>query len=132
MYDEIRNKQEPWVSHIKPVLIGLAGIAGFFLIAEHRAHVFPYLPYLLLAACLFMHFFMHGGHGHGHGGHGHGQIPDSDAGSERSEPRSPVPEQAQHINGAAADDPTAPPQRGVELPHDPRPVGHVHRHGGGL
>lgn len=129
MYDEIRNKQEPWVSHIKLVLIGFAVIAGFFLIAEHRAHVFPYLPYLLLTACLLMHFFMHGGHGHG--GHGHRQIPDSDAGSERSEPRSPGPEQRQNINEALVDDPTAPPERGADPPHDPRPAGHVHRHGGG-
>ena len=39
-------------------------IAGFFLIIEHRAHVFQYLPYLLLLACPLLHFF------HGHGGHG--------------------------------------------------------------
>lgn len=46
-------------------------IAGFFLVAEHRAHLsawFPYWPYLLLLACPVMHLFMHGGHGHrGHG-----------------------------------------------------------------
>jgi hypothetical protein len=43
------------------------GIVLFFLLAEHRAHVFGVLPYLLLAACPLMHLFMHGGHGH-HGG----------------------------------------------------------------
>jgi len=46
------------------VFWGFALIAGFFLITEHRAHVFQYLPFLLLAACPLMHFF------HGHGGHG--------------------------------------------------------------
>jgi hypothetical protein len=42
---------------------------GFYLLAEHRAHVFGVLPYLLVAACPLMHLFMHHGHG-GHGGHG--------------------------------------------------------------
>jgi len=42
-------------------------IAGFFLVTEHRAHLFQYLPFLLLAACPLLHLF----HGHGgHGGHG--------------------------------------------------------------
>jgi len=49
----------------KFVLIGFALVAAFFLITEHRAHVFGVLPYLLLAACPLLHFF-----GHGHGGHG--------------------------------------------------------------
>jgi Protein of unknown function (DUF2933) len=52
-------------------LIVFLVIAAFFLIAEHRAHLFgwsPYWPHLLLLACLLMHRFMHGGHGHaGHG-----------------------------------------------------------------
>lgn len=43
------------------------GIILFFLLTEHRAHVFGVLPYLLLLACPLMHLFMHGGHG----GHGH-------------------------------------------------------------
>ena len=44
-------------------------IAAFFLLSEHRAHVFGYLPYLLLLACPLLHMFHHGGHG-GHRGHG--------------------------------------------------------------
>lgn len=44
-----------------------AAIALFYLISEHRAHLFGVLPYLLLLACPLMHFFMHGQHG----GHGH-------------------------------------------------------------
>jgi protein-S-isoprenylcysteine O-methyltransferase Ste14 len=46
--------------------IGLAiclGIVGFFLVLEHRAHVIPYVPYLLLALCPLLHMFMHRGHG---------------------------------------------------------------------
>lgn len=54
------------------VLIVFLVIVGFFLFTEHRAHLFGILPYLLLLACLFMHMFMHGGHGkHGSGGEGH-------------------------------------------------------------
>ena len=41
------------------------GIILYFLITEHSAHIIPYLPWLLLAACPLMHLFMHGGHGHG-------------------------------------------------------------------
>lgn len=47
---------------------GFALIALFFLFTEHRAHLYGWLPYLLLAACPLMHL-LHG-HGHGHGGHG--------------------------------------------------------------
>jgi DUF2933 family protein len=46
------------------VFWGFAVIAAFFLLTEHRAHVFQYLPFVLLAACPLMHLF------HGHGGHG--------------------------------------------------------------
>lgn len=45
-----------------------AAIGAFFLLTEHRAHVFGFLPYLLILACPLMHLF-HGGHG-GHGSHG--------------------------------------------------------------
>ena len=44
--------------------IGLIAIVGYFLFVEHRQHVIDALPYLLLGACLLMHGFMHGGHGH--------------------------------------------------------------------
>ena len=47
---------------------GFIAIAGFFLITEHRAHLFGMLPFLLLLACPFLHMFGHGGHG-GHAGH---------------------------------------------------------------
>ena len=49
----------------KLAIVVFAAIAGFLLLAEHRAHVLPYLPWLLLAACPLMHVFMHrGGHRH--------------------------------------------------------------------
>ena len=48
-------------------LVGFLIVAGFFLVTEHRAHLFGILPFLLLLACPFLHYFMHGGHG-GHSG----------------------------------------------------------------
>jgi len=44
------------------VLVGFLAIAAFFLIAEHKAHVLPFLPFVLLLACPLMHVFMHRGH----------------------------------------------------------------------
>lgn len=57
--------QRPW-----PLRVGfwlLIGIAAFFLVTEHRAHLVTglfWLPFLLLLACPLIHMF-----GHGHGGH---------------------------------------------------------------
>jgi Protein of unknown function (DUF2933) len=51
------------------VFFGFVIVAAFFLITEHRAHLFGWLPFLLLAACPLMHFFHHRGHGSG-GKHG--------------------------------------------------------------
>jgi Flp pilus assembly protein TadB len=51
----------PWI------LVTLAVVLSFLLITEHRAHLFGFFPFLLIGACLVMHFFMHRGHGaHGH------------------------------------------------------------------
>jgi hypothetical protein len=64
------EKRSFFASRANIVLIGFLVLAGFYLIAEHRAHlwlVLPWLPWLLLLACPLMHIFMHGGHG-GHGG----------------------------------------------------------------
>lgn len=52
------------------VLIGFLVVAGFFLLAEHRAHLFGTLPYLLFLACPLMHLFHHHG---GHGSHRHAE-----------------------------------------------------------
>ena len=66
------NENSRWPGRVKVAFIAFAVIAGFLLVLEHRAHVYPYLPWLLLAVCPLMHLFMHRGHGsHGsHGGHG--------------------------------------------------------------
>ena len=67
-----------WGSRISIGLIVMGGVAAYFLFAEHRAHLFGALPYLLLLACPLMHVFMHrghGSHGSGHAHHDHGQQP---------------------------------------------------------
>lgn len=51
---------------VRWTFLAFLGIAGFFLIKEHQAHVLGALPYLLLFACVALHAFMHRGHG-GHG-----------------------------------------------------------------
>lgn len=48
-------------------LIVFGAVAGYFLLTEHRAHLFGTLPFLLLLACPLMHVFMH----HGQGDHAH-------------------------------------------------------------
>jgi high-affinity Fe2+/Pb2+ permease len=45
------------------VFFGFVAVAGFFIVAEHRAHLVPFLPFLLIAACPLMHLFHHHGHG---------------------------------------------------------------------
>jgi len=67
MATEIDPRNSLWRSRGGWVLVAFGAIAAFFLLAEHRAHVFGVLPYLLLLACPLMHLFGHGGHG----GHGH-------------------------------------------------------------
>jgi hypothetical protein len=57
------------------VLIGFFAIAGFYLVTEHTAHLWGYLPYALLLLCPLLHLFMHGGHS-GHGGSGEQQSGD--------------------------------------------------------
>lgn len=76
--EHIIRKQSQWI------FWGFAVIAAFYLLTEHRAHLFGWLPFILLAACPIMHIFMHGGHGV-HRGHGGSK---SDAENESSRPRS--------------------------------------------
>ena len=52
----------------------LGTVAAFFLLTEHRAHLFGALPFLLVLACPLMHLFMHRGHG-AHGHHGSPEPP---------------------------------------------------------
>lgn len=58
--------------------VAFLGIVTFFLVTEHTAHFFGFLPYALLLLCPLLHFFMHGGHGDhgahtGHAGHAEGE-----------------------------------------------------------
>lgn len=65
-------------SRAKWVFILFLGIAAYFLITEHRAHLsglLYYLPFLLLLACPLMHLFMHGGHGDHSSGGAHKHAP---------------------------------------------------------
>jgi hypothetical protein len=62
------------------VFFGFVAVAGFFLLAEHRAHVVPFLPFLLLAACPLMHLFHHRGHKRGSDGSDSESPPSSTAG----------------------------------------------------
>ena len=64
-----------WGSRYAVGLLVLGAIAAYFLLREHRAHLFGVLPFLLLLACPLMHIFMH----HGHRGHGGQQHPDTPA-----------------------------------------------------
>lgn len=63
------------------VFWGFVLVAGFFLVTEHRAHLFGALPYLLLLACPLMHLF-HGRGGHHHHHHHH---PPSDREADRED-----------------------------------------------
>ena len=89
MDEQTESSSNAWASRAKWVFAAFAVVGAFFLIAEHRAHVLPFLPWLFLAACPLLHMFMHGGHGSkgGHGGHGGGKRPD--AASERSDGTKP-------------------------------------------
>ncbi len=71
----------PQQSKAKWVFIGFSLIAGFFLITEHRAHLYGWFSaygiWLLLLACPLMHIFMHHGHG-GHSNHSSGKDDSGD------------------------------------------------------
>ncbi|MDM8349677.1 DUF2933 domain-containing protein [Pseudomonas sp. sp1636] len=63
------GKSSFWWSPTGLAALGLIGAVSYFLLMEHRQHVFAFLPFLIILLCPLMHIFMHGGHG-GHGGHG--------------------------------------------------------------
>jgi hypothetical protein len=46
------------------VLLGFLAIAGLLLFTDHRPHLLGAVVWLLPLACLLLHMFMHGGHGH--------------------------------------------------------------------
>ena len=74
--DHRPNDASTGSSRSRWVLIAFIAIAAYFLIAEHKAHLYGWLAsygiWLLLLACPLLHVFMHGGHSHGgDGGHQH-------------------------------------------------------------
>jgi hypothetical protein len=76
-----------WASRYAIGLVVIGGVAAYFLLTEHLAHVIWALPYLLLLACPLMHVFMHSGPG-GHGHHGPGEA-DAPASTEPRKPGGP-------------------------------------------
>jgi hypothetical protein len=74
MNEENQSQRDVVTRRMKQVFVLFAIIGGFFIFAEHRAHLIPYLPWLFLAACPLMHMFMHHGH---KGHHQHGNTGDS-------------------------------------------------------
>ncbi|NJM92025.1 MAG: DUF2933 domain-containing protein [Rhodospirillaceae bacterium] len=72
-HEDQRRRSRPsfWKSKAGLVAAGFLLIGLFFLLSEHRAHLFGVLPYLLILACPLMHLFMH----RGHGGHHHQEQP---------------------------------------------------------
>ena len=56
---------------IRWTLVALLVLAGGYVFIDHGQHAARYLPLAFLLGCLFMHLFMHGGHGGGGGEHHH-------------------------------------------------------------
>lgn len=68
--------QGSFVSRNWAAILALGAIS-FYLITQHSAHLLGALPWLILLACPFLHFFMHRGHGgHNHSGHNHKEVDD--------------------------------------------------------
>lgn len=90
-----------WSFGARLAFAGFLGIAFFFLLSEHRAHLLGMLPFLLLLACPLLHVFHHGSHG-GHddeGGEKGGSATSSGA-SDRSVP--PASSSQSHSNHGSA------------------------------
>lgn len=73
--DDKRNPQPSymdstplWRSRYGVGFLVFGVVAAYFLLAEHRAHFFGALPFLLILACPLIHVFMHGRHADRHDG----------------------------------------------------------------
>ncbi len=64
-YHKPDDKENKWLKKDRIITILFLIFIGFYLITEHRAHLFAALPWLIFAICPIMHIFMH----HGHKGH---------------------------------------------------------------
>ena len=68
------KKKSFWRSPKGLAALGMIAAATYFLLVEHRQHVFEFLPFLILLLCPLMHVFMHAGHGK-HKGQSHEDSP---------------------------------------------------------
>jgi hypothetical protein len=73
MTSEQPKRTGPWFRS-GLALVAFLVISGFFIVSEHGAHLLGVLPYLLLLACLLVHFFHHG-YGAEDGQHGGNDRP---------------------------------------------------------
>lgn len=92
MIDEDRSadRHPPfWKTRFAAGWLVLGGVAAYFLLTQHLAHVMGALPYLLFLACPLMHLFMHHGHHRHHHGHGtdHGTNQGTNTSGGEHEPR---------------------------------------------
>ena len=53
------QKPSFWLTPKGLSALGLIVAASYFLLIEHRQHVWQFMPFLILLACPFMHLFMH-------------------------------------------------------------------------
>ncbi|PKG58047.1 DUF2933 domain-containing protein [Shewanella sp. GutDb-MelDb] len=61
------NKKQPkfWSSPKGWAALLLIAFTTYFLLLEHREHIFSLLPLVILLLCPLIHLFMHKNHGHG-------------------------------------------------------------------
>lgn len=67
MLGQSLHNESAWRARGRFVFLTFGVIGAFFLVAEHRAHVLPWLPWVFLAVLLLTYGFMYRGHG-GHEG----------------------------------------------------------------
>lgn len=60
-----QQREPPRGGAVRWIFWGFAAVGAYFLVTEHRQHLFEYLPYVLLLACPLLHLF----HGHRHHQH---------------------------------------------------------------
>ncbi|MCW8884300.1 MAG: DUF2933 domain-containing protein [Motiliproteus sp.] len=61
-----KQKSSFWMTPQGLAALVLIAFPTYFLFIEHREHIFPALPYLIILLCPLMHLFMHRGHGQHH------------------------------------------------------------------
>lgn len=65
--DKVAGREPDWLDRIVrhwAVTAFVVAAVLFYLVTEHRVHLFGALPWLILLACPLLHIFMHGGHDH--------------------------------------------------------------------